>query len=168
MILATLLLIGKEALITTLFNSGIPTMCDQFLPFHADIASEVRTIQGDPEDDDQSLPRTPTQRQSPVTSLGLFDHLSPLEISLFSYWQLQVISPFLIPLGLGKESVEEPDGTSLPWQDLIRARELAEGEVSYVQKLKIFSGNHSLVSRLQGSLHSHCHPTRLTPLSVTG
>lgn len=161
MILATLLFIGREDLIElTMSPSTNSKTCDRDLPFgnksfgYKVIPTRPRPDQDDHNESTHSLEWSPRETQIAGAEVkpALFQHLSPPEKELFSYFQWQVMSSYLTPLGLDETGDEQPDAICLPWQDCTRVEKPQEGQLSFVQKIKIFPGNHNLVCRLQDLL----------------
>lgn len=151
MIFAILLLIGRESLITTLLSPTEPIICDQDLMHGKTFDSRIWDSRSDLEENDHGPgPGGSTQRR---LSSANVEHdpiplrlLSPSERQLFLYWRLQVISPYLSLLSSDKTGDVLPDELSLPWQEVEGIPGHMEQAVSYVQKVKIFPGNHNLVS----------------------
>lgn len=172
MILAILLLISRGDLIATLFRDKELGICDRELPFDTKFLSRRRDSQDDHDQSNQSPARSPTQTKIADSRLDvvIWECLNPLERDLFCYWQWQVITPYLAPLDSEEAQLEVHDEISLPWQELARTRKPVEGEFSFVQKIKIFDGNHCLVSRHQELRSSFPFPTwsiRLMPITDT-
>lgn len=118
MILATLLLFGREDLIFSCLSLRSPQICDYDLPLSLD-------------------------------SLDDIDHnLDAKEKELFIHMQWQVYTPFLTDFDPDRnQSLKAfPEQVSLPWMEKTRIGERMPGEVSYVEQIKIFPGNHDLVS----------------------
>lgn len=149
MILATLLFIGKEALIQTICTSKGLQVCDRDLPFGTRPAQRRRISHDGHIEDARDPACSPTHAQTDEASL--FHLLSPPEKELFSYFQWQVISPYLTQLALDEAGGEMPDEVSLPWKEIVRVEEPMDGKFSFVHKIRMFPGNHNFVSRLRGS-----------------
>lgn len=148
-ILATLLMIGKEEVIAELFPSKKPKICDHDLPFGPKRLPRRRTSKSERRESVQSTLYSSTQQtNTDVAEVGacLLEHLSPTDRALFLGFQWQFMTPYITGLGLDENGVEEPDQISLPWQERERTEQTVEGNFSFVQKVKIFSGNHNLVS----------------------
>ncbi|KAJ4392304.1 hypothetical protein N0V93_005929 [Gnomoniopsis smithogilvyi] len=126
MILATLLLIGKEELVTEIFTSNGTAkelqICDQDLPFGTMIAQTERIGQGGHDEGVRLSANNPTQMQGADTKAdaAVFHLLTPPEQELLSYFQWQFMSPYLTTLDLNEGAKEEPDEISLPWKELVQ------------------------------------------------
>lgn len=168
MILAILLLIGRERLVTALFCPAGPRICDQDLISGNVFDSKLWATQSEHEESDPGPePGSPTRKRLSSANVkhDLIRPLSPSERQSFIYWRWQVVSPYLTSLGSDKTGDEVPNELSLPWQDVERANGPMEGVFSYVQKVKIFPGNHNLVSFLSSTNRfSHLVATGSLPL----
>lgn len=156
-ILATLLMIGKEEVIAELFPSQRSKICDQDLPFGPKRLPRRRTSKSERRESVQStLYSSIEQTNTEVAEVGeyLLDHLRPSDKALFLDLQWQFMTPYITGLALDETGVEEPDQISLPWQERERTEQTAEGNFSFVQKVKIFPGNHNLVSLFQSLLRN--------------
>jgi hypothetical protein len=122
MIIATLLLFGREDLILSFLPPENPQRCDKNLPFRLDALNNLSCVWGSHEKE-------------------LFIHL-----------QWQVYTPFLtrITSSEGKHVPCFPEEVSLPWKKdpEAEARKRKPGEVSFVDRIVIYSSNHDLVSRI--------------------
>lgn len=148
-ILATLLMIGKEEVIAELFPSKEPKICDHDLPFGPKRLPRRRTSISERRESVQSILYSSTEETKiDVDEVGayLLDHLSPSDRALFLDLQWNFMTPYITGLAFNETGVEVPDQISLPWQERERTEQTAEGNFSFVQKVKIFPGNHNLVS----------------------
>lgn len=150
MILATLLFVGREELITNMFKLSGRNICDQDLPFGTGGVSNKHDGQKAPCESDQTTPWSLTRPQihRNMIDMALFDQMYPSEKELFSFFQWQVMSAYLTCSNVHQNGGQEPDGISLPWQELTSGHVDGpiDGKFSAIQKVKIYSGNHDLVS----------------------
>lgn len=127
-IFATLLLIGREEVILELF-SGVPSICDQILPFRSATSNAI---------------------PSSISQPSFNPRLGTKDEQLFSHYQWQVISPPITTLShveLSNHRHKKWDReVSLPWEELTRLGKFEPSPPSVVHKAKVFEGNHQLVS----------------------
>ncbi|KAH8753541.1 kinase-like domain-containing protein [Diaporthe sp. PMI_573] len=116
MILATLFLCGKEDIILSFFPLSKPQICDKSLPLRFHSTDDFSFI------------------------------LSAEERELFDLFQWHVYTPFIA--GITSDQRQNvaafPNEVSLPWMEKERIGEHEEGEVSYVEKIKVHHLNHDL------------------------
>lgn len=126
MILATLLLFGREDIIPSYLSLQSPQFCDKDLPLSLESLNNID------------------------------NNLSARERELFIHMQWQVYTPFLAESELDKsrDIVRLHEQISLPWMEKERIGERMQGEVSYIEQIKIYPGNHDLVSFIVGEAMS--------------
>lgn len=130
MILATLLLIGKEDLITSLFSPPNPSVCDRSLPIRLSPAEEA---------EDEGM-------AGGALLATLLTGLNAKETELFFCSQWQVYTPYLTTLTSDSIVKTFPRQMTLPWVELERIGSSVHGDGSYVERIKIHPDNHILVS----------------------
>lgn len=123
-IFAVLVTLGKEHLILDFCNAS-PQICDSTSP--------CREITPDPLSD---------------SVVGrVLGSWQPKERSLFIHLQWEMRSPYLKKLASpSKQYLVFDDEISLPWTDVWMEDEKVDGQVSYVQRIKIHRDHHELVS----------------------
>ncbi|KUI60136.1 hypothetical protein VP1G_07377 [Cytospora mali] len=129
MIFATLLLLGREDVVFSFLSD--PHLCDCKLPLFTATSTSSTEPPSFPPNEDPAA----------------FKCLYETERKFFAHFQWQVFTPFFNKLYPGKEYnkvITLPEAFSLPWQELERVSKPEEWEQSYVEKVKIFAGNHAL------------------------
>lgn len=149
-IFATLLLIGKEEVVSDFFPEGT-WICDQILPFRIPMPNTASSLEPQPDSAIRELPG-----------------LDASDKELFSHYQWQVISQHITKLSPAEIKNHWfrcwDREISLPWKELKRLREPVEAELSTVQKAKIFEGSHNLVSPKSRGPHAPFPCRRLPQL----
>lgn len=142
MILAALLLCGKEHLILSIFASPKSEVCDDHLPIRFDEDGNPQDLPEEYEDSSHRDEGESLRHTSP------FQGLDKSEKDLFEYFQWQVFTPYLVHLGLnhGRGYVTYPEEVSLPWSGVEGQRSPVEGQVSFVERVTMYPQSHSLLS----------------------
>lgn len=132
MILATLLLIGKDDLIPSLFSCKTPWVCDRSLPV---------SLVGPSKDAADHSMAGEAQLATLLPSL-----LSAKETELFACSQWQVCTPFLTEFNSDDNIKTFPSQMTLPWVEIERMGHSVQGDSYYVERIRIHPDNHALVS----------------------
>lgn len=154
MILATLLLCGRDNAILSFLGPEESQACDNILPlrFGSDERSDSDDSPGQSDSDDspgQSDSAESSEQSGSGDSPKQCDYgLTTDEQELFAYFQWLVYTPFLPCLTSGnwEDVITFPEEVSLPWLKNKRMRKKQAGEVSYVEEIEIYRSNHDLVS----------------------
>ncbi|OHE95973.1 serine/threonine protein kinase [Colletotrichum orchidophilum] len=130
-IFATLFLLGKQELILEIYQSSV-RICDGAWPC--------------------SDPTSPTYSTRAAEALReVLRHLDAHEDELFHQLQWQMRSPYF---RRGKISTEQPyrllqDEVTLPWSELSMQGKILDGQVSFVQRIKIHQDHHELQAQTE-------------------
>lgn len=133
-LLAILLLIGKEHAIWSIISSARENICDSGLPFR----QTSQRLSGDDQNERSIRIRDALQISSSidVTDRDLFESL-----------QWQFLTPFIHKIEYtGATYAKFPYEISLPWIEILEDRKPEEGAPSHVRRLQIYPEFHNLVS----------------------